>query len=95
MELTKAATDVLAERQRQVTTEGWTPDHDDEHDSCELARAAACYALDAAGYTVQQTPFWPWDGTWWKPGEPRRNLVKAAAMLLAEIERIDRTTPND
>lgn len=33
---------------------------------------------------------WPWGRHWWKPGHPRRNLVKAAALLLAEIERIDR-----
>lgn len=25
-----------------------------------------------------------------KPGAPRRNLVKAAALILAEIERLDR-----
>ena len=33
---------------------------------------------------------WPWDREWWKPHKTRRNLVKAAALLLAEIERIDR-----
>jgi len=32
---------------------------------------------------------WPpeWD---FKPNEPRRMLIKAGAMILAEIERIDR-----
>lgn len=34
---------------------------------------------------------WPWSPSWWKPaGGTRRILVKAAALLLAEIERIDR-----
>lgn len=34
---------------------------------------------------------WPWARTWWKPkGGPRRILVKAAALLIAEIERLDR-----
>lgn len=34
---------------------------------------------------------WPWSPSWWKPaGGTRRVLVKAAALLLAEIERIDR-----
>lgn len=28
---TAAARDVLAERQRQISAEGWTPQHDDEH----------------------------------------------------------------
>lgn len=36
-------------------------------------------------------PFWPWAGAWWKPeGGVRRMLVKAAALILAEIERLDR-----
>jgi hypothetical protein len=33
---------------------------------------------------------WPWARQWWKPTGARRDLVKAAALLLAEIERIDR-----
>ena len=33
---------------------------------------------------------WPWDRRWWKPKTARQNLVRAAALLLAEIERIDR-----
>ena len=35
---------------------------------------------------------WPttWAEEWWKPKNPRRDLVRAAALLLAEIERLDR-----
>lgn len=33
---------------------------------------------------------WPWHARWWKPKGQRRNLVIAAALLVAEIERIDR-----
>ena len=33
---------------------------------------------------------WPWDGKWWRPTTPRRDLVKAAALIIAEIERLDR-----
>ena len=34
---------------------------------------------------------WPWQASWWKPaGGTRRILVKAAALLIAEIERLDR-----
>lgn len=35
---------------------------------------------------------WPpsWDKIWWKPTDRRRDLVKAAALLIAEIERLDR-----
>lgn len=95
--LSQAARDVLAERQRQVEQEGWTPEHDDEHDEGELGMAAACYAMEGAsnltlsGDEGEPPEFWPWDGEWWKPSpEPRRNLVKAAALILAEIERLDR-----
>jgi hypothetical protein len=35
---------IAAERERQVTEEGWTADHDDTHGAGELAWAAACYA---------------------------------------------------
>lgn len=85
----KAAEDVLQERVRQVTIEGWTPAHDDEHARGELARAAACYATASAdGYSdiVQ----WPWDEQWWKPKGRRHNLVRAAALIIAEVERLDR-----
>lgn len=33
---------------------------------------------------------WPWEEEWWKPHTPRRELVKAGALILAEIERLDR-----
>src|SRR5271154_4873115 len=38
------ATRIVDERRRQVEKEGWTPDHDDEHEECELALAAVAYA---------------------------------------------------
>lgn len=90
---TQAARDVMAERQRQVTAEGWTPEHDDQHEVGELATAAACYAGNAGGYVWAggwPGEVWPWAREWWKPSAPRRDLVKAAALILAEIERLDR-----
>ncbi|WHP32810.1 hypothetical protein QMG90_07880 [Trabulsiella odontotermitis] len=88
--LSLAATDVLAERRRQITAEGWTAEHDDKYQHSEMLWAACCYVLN----TIQKynrVPFdWPWDDSWWKPSNPRRDLVKANALLLAEIERIDR-----
>ncbi len=94
MELTKAANDVLAERCRQVEAEGWTPEHDDAHGVGELAIAAACYAGNAAGKWGIATAAWPWAPKWWKPTNARRDLVKAGALILAEIERLDRQPPN-
>lgn len=98
---TQAALDVLAERQRQISSEGWTPEHDDEYGTGALAAAAASYALSASAthavnaYWNEKLQggalnFWPWDREWWKPSDQRRNLVKAGALILAEIERLDR-----
>jgi hypothetical protein len=42
-EVRDAARDVLAERQRQISVEGWVPERDDQYVSDELAQAAACY----------------------------------------------------
>lgn len=94
-----AWTDVLAERQRQVAVEGWDAAHDDEHNHGELATVASCY-IDAHNpcRVVGSLPsHWPrsWDESWWKPTSHRRDLVKAAALLLAEIERIDRAGGDD
>lgn len=81
--------DILAERRRQIEAEGWAPEHDDEHLKGEMAMAAACYAL-AGGPRDLAPALWPWPLCWWKPKAIRRNLVRAGALVLAEIERIDR-----
>lgn len=90
--LTPAAADVVEERRRQVEAEGWTPEHDDEHYPGEMSLAAACYAKygDWAAYRRIAPTDWPWHESWWKPSDSRRNLVKAGALILAEIERMDR-----
>ncbi|EPO8006938.1 hypothetical protein ACUHOQ_000241 [Pseudomonas aeruginosa] len=94
----RAWLDVQAERRRQVEAEGWTPEHDDEHSHGQMARAAACYALAGSSAPNDGTAAllvslaWPWDEQWWKPSTARRDLVKACALALAEIERLDRAT---
>lgn len=94
----QAARDVLAERSRQRTVEGWTDAHDDwDHRHGELALAAAAYAEHSARFDeLKVCPItWPWDSKSWKPKDRRRDLVRAAALIIAEIERLDRaaTTP--
>ena len=91
-DLSKAAIDVLAERQRQQAVEGWTPEHDDEHNCGELAMAAVCYINETGAVNRNGGKPWGWplDSSWWKPDDRRRNLVKAGALILAEIERLDR-----
>ncbi len=91
--------DVQAERLRQVEAEGWMPEHDDAHSHGKMARAAACYALAGSSAPNDGTAAllvslaWPWDEQWWKPTSARRDLIKACALTLAEIERLDRAAP--
>lgn len=93
--------DVQAERRRQIEAEGWTPEHDDAHSHGEMARAAACYALAGSSAPNDGTAAllvslaWPWDEQWWKPTTTRRDLVKACALGLAEIERLDRAASSE
>lgn len=89
LELTQAAQDVLTERRRQIEEEGFGPSHDERHWDGSLAVAAAGYAQSAAG---DPQPIWPqdWGIGWFRPTTPRRDLVKAGALILAEIERLDR-----
>jgi hypothetical protein len=79
---------IAAERQRQVEAEGWTTEHDDGHYYGELAQAAACYAR----FDVSRAATWPWAVEWWKPtpGNRVRELVKAGALIAAEIDRLQR-----
>lgn len=91
---------IAAERKRQVEAEGWSPEHDDENDAGEMAAAGAAYALNAAcilypydGVGLEGLPdSWPaqWDPAFWKPRTPREDLVRAGALIAAEIDRLDR-----
>ena len=103
---TQALLDVARERVEQVTREGWTPEHDNIHTDRSLARAAATYAvhyahrafaaddLEAYQHEVGAKDDCCWPDDWeFKPKNPRRDLVRAAALLLAEIERLDRSAP--
>lgn len=89
---TQAARSVIAERARQIATEGYTPEQDDGYNPGVLALHGglyACHAFD--NLTKKRAPEgWQWDEKWWKSKDPRSNLVKAGALILAEIERIDR-----
>lgn len=85
--------DIYAERRRQIEAEGYAPEADDDWEERELADMAVCYVLHAGDDHAPLVPHvWPEtvDPRWWKPSTERRDLVKAAALILAEIERLDR-----
>lgn len=81
---------IAAERQRQIEQEGWTAEHDRQWASGQLALAAACYAIPDNRRTEIILRLWPWMLIWWKPtpDDRERELIKAAALLVAEIERL-------
>lgn len=90
----------IAERHRQIEQEGWSAGHDDtEHLTGELAAAGACYAMTPTRrralrpgdlFSDEPPASWPWLPQWWKPRDDRRDLVRAAALIIAEGERFDR-----
>ena len=96
----KSAIELISEeRERQITKEGFGPEHDDMWADGELALAAASYAMtpdarkDYSRTLNEGEPTtWPFDSKWWKP-TPKdriRELTKAGALIVAEIERLRR-----
>lgn len=68
---------IISERARQQSDEGWTPEHDQDHDHGELLRAALTYL------TGDMT-WWPWNN---EPKLGARDRIKAGALILAELDR--------
>lgn len=92
---------IAAERERQITEEGYTPEHDNGH-AFEMISAARSY-VSVAEYsrTVRPPEFpplsWPWADRFWKPtGDPVRDLTKAGALIAAAIDSLlaERTAPS-
>lgn len=85
---------ILEERKRQIRREGFTEQHDDqEHHKRELLTAALCYAQNV--YNKRPASkfvpgAWPWDVDEYKPtpDDPVKQLVKAGALIAAEIDRL-------
>jgi hypothetical protein len=88
---------IAAERKRQIEEEGWTAEHDDNHELDEMVKAAVCYTLperireNRFGLTMTlRQLLWPWGGDQWKPTPDNRirELEKAGALIAAEIDRL-------
>lgn len=82
---------ILRERIRQITDEGYEPERDAQYTGLQLAWAAFAY-LDRAQSDDPANPKpplpWPWAPEHWKPGDRLRMLVKAGALIAAEIDRL-------
>ena len=92
----RAVVSVLTEKRRIVDVEGWTPAHDDAcHTDGTLVKAAIALAQSAYQKNLGLTDdellvFWPWQPSDFKRKGKRRDLVRACALLLCDLERLDR-----
>lgn len=105
----KSGSELIAEeRHRQINEEGFSVSKDASYRSGELNDAAISYAEAAAAHARGESfrylkslihrprIRWPWDNRWWKPSQdPIRNLVKAGALIAAEIDRIQNEESDD
>lgn len=80
---------IADERVRQIDAEGYRARRDDEYTAEELVRAADCY-LNAAGPSDAMPGSWPWPHHAWNPKDRISNLVRAGALIAAEIDRLQR-----
>lgn len=87
---------IIQERLDQIERHGFDFHHDDLHDGCELARGAVAYITAGMIAELDENPVaamdqgltvWPW-GDLFNPGDYRSCLIKAAAMLWAEADRV-------
>ena len=85
---------IAQERQRQIEEEKYDREGDKYYNlNEELANAAVCYALPrhCREYNEFSNPvLWPWHRRYWKPtpNDRTRELVKAGALIAAEIDRL-------
>lgn len=71
---------IMAERRRQIASEGYSLEHDRERSAWELAGAAKAYLTGSP-------QSWPWSPDSLKlSGDISRNLEKAGALIAAAID---------
>ena len=83
--------EIAAERTRQIRVKGFDQEYDRAHEADTLATGAAFYALppEATAWVKSHgIDHWPF-GDRPKRKDRRQDLIRAAAMIVAEIELID------
>lgn len=88
--LTKGVKEIAEERRRQIEDLGYTREHDRNHQGAELIRAALSYLAAADFGDNPPLPFdWPFDPKSWRPEDRRNNLIRAGALIAAELDRME------
>lgn len=84
---------IARQRMKQTLSKGYDAAHDDQHTRGELALAAACYAIttnDISDKHLIKATIWPFEREFWRPKGTRHNLEVAAALIVAELARLQR-----
>lgn len=96
----KAIELILAERGKQIA-KGYTSEHDDTHNEGQLAMAAVNYACTSRNRMYVRS-LYPWDANeYFHPDKTGtidgriKDLAKAGALIVAEIERLNRLKENE
>lgn len=100
-----AVVDLILAECRHQEEKGFSAEHDDEHREGELAAAAATYAMigemaqceTGARRKEIADRLWPWTNRCPQPGaiDPRTALVRAGALIVAELARLERRDTQD
>lgn len=97
-DIERIAREIQSERLRHVRN-GLAAGSPLLHNTGVLARAGAAYALMVGTRDwsrgkqcgLANPPIWfPWERSKWRPLSPRADLIRATAMLVGEIEIMDR-----
>jgi hypothetical protein len=86
---------ISEERQRQISEEGYTLEHDLMYDDPRDMIMAACIYANLGiteendhEFLHQMADVWPWDLKYFKPKDQRRNLIRAGALIAAALDRL-------
>jgi hypothetical protein len=95
MSLSKGADLILAERERQISEEGYNKTHDSFHNYEEFIKAAISYSINSFNDDESKKlgeQWWPWSEESYKPKDVLQNLKRAGALIAAAIDRFEEGT---
>jgi hypothetical protein len=81
--------EIAAKRLLQIAL-GYYAEHDDLHQQGEIVQMGVAYACRASEDFIPSDVAWPWDEPMAEQKDARNDLLVAGALIVAEIERLDR-----